>query len=181
LLAFSMSEPLPLPYRKLRQRSEEAYLLQTACSLLEWDQETGMPPAGVEFRSTQIAQLQGKVHGLMTAKAVDEWIAESESHPFAPDSPEAINAREWRYDYNRSAKIPRRLVEEFARARSLGQSAWQEARAKSDFAAFEPHLEKILRLKLQMADVLGVRPASRSCPGRRLRTWCHGGSVGRPL
>jgi carboxypeptidase Taq len=152
-----MSEPLPLPYRKLRQRTEEAYLLSTASSLLQWDQETGMPSAAADFRSSQIAHLQGKVHGLMTAKAVDEWIAECEAHPFAPDSPEAINTREWRAEFDRSAKIPRKLVEEFARVRSLAQGAWQEARQKSDFPQFQPHLESILGITLQMAKCWGYK------------------------
>jgi carboxypeptidase Taq len=152
-----MSEPLPLPYRKLRQRGDEAYLLATACGLLEWDQETGMPGGAVEFRSAQIAHLEGKVHALMTGRAVDEWIAGSESHPFPPDSPEAINVREWRHDYNRAARLPRRLVEEFARARSLAHAAWQEARAKAEFPLFQPHLETILRLKLEMAKCWGYR------------------------
>ena len=77
-------------------------------------------------------------------------------HPFPANSPpEAINAREWRYEYNRSVKIPRRLVEEFARTRSLAQASWQEARQKSDFAQFQPHLQNILSLKLQMAECWG--------------------------
>jgi carboxypeptidase Taq len=60
-----------------------------------------------------------------------------------------------RREYERTAKLPNRLVEELARATALAQPAWEQARARSDWATFEPHLRKILPLQRETAECLG--------------------------
>ena len=58
-------------------------------------------------------------------------------------------------DYERATKIPAELVARIARATSLGQQAWQEARQASSFADFSPHLEHIIELMREKAESLG--------------------------
>jgi carboxypeptidase Taq len=48
-------------------------------------------------------------------------------------------------------KVPTQHVVDFAQATTLGQQAWVEARAKSDFSIFRPHLEKIVTLRQKYA------------------------------
>ena len=52
-------------------------------------------------------------------------------------------------------KIPPELVEELQRTTTEATVVWREARKKSDFALFEPYLEKIVQLKRKEADKLG--------------------------
>jgi len=61
-----------------------------------------------------------------------------------PISVEAVNVREIRRAYDLAVKLPKSLVEELARVTTMAQQVWIEAREKSDFALFQPHLEKIL-------------------------------------
>src|SRR6478609_9551244 len=111
-----MSDIFPA-YRKLLKCTQEIALLNSANSLLSWDEETYMPPKALDHRAAQMAYFSGRAHRLFTASKVGDWIAECEQHGFAPDSDEAANVREWRRSYDRKTKISARLVEKFQRVR----------------------------------------------------------------
>jgi carboxypeptidase Taq len=73
----------------------------------------------------------------------------------AAGSVEATNLRGWRRDYDLAVKLPASLVEEISHTTSLGHHAWMAARKAKDFALFQPHLEKIVRLCQAKADAWG--------------------------
>lgn len=143
------------PYRRLEQRARQIAFISSASELLSWDLETYMPPKGLSFRAEQLAYLSGQAHRLWTAKAVGGWIAACEQHEFPADSPEGANVREWRRAYDRATKLPPALVEEIERTRTVAREAWREARQRSEFGLFQPHLEKLLDLNRQKAERLG--------------------------
>ena len=144
-----------VPYENLRSRSREIGLVDAAAGLLNWDEETYMPRKALPFRAEQLAFLSGWSHRQFTAPEVGDWINASEDKGFPADSDEAANLREWRRSYDRATKLPPELVEEFSRATTLARDAWVEARRKSQFVHFQPHLEKLLGLSRQMADRWG--------------------------
>tara|TARA_R110002096_G_scaffold292391_1_gene486905 strand:+ start:10345 stop:11838 length:1494 start_codon:yes stop_codon:yes gene_type:complete len=150
-----MTEDVPAAYKKLAKMSEEAYLLDCTAALASWDQETNMPHEGVEFRAKQAAYLRGKQHQLVTSKKVDDWITECEDAALPRTSEEGVNIREWRYHFEREAKLPKKLVEEFEETCALAHAAWVDARKASDFSKFQPHLEKVLKLRLEQAECWG--------------------------
>lgn len=150
-----MTRRPPPAFDELCKLSRETHFLDRTISLASWDQETNLPPAGVAFRAKQLAYLSGKHHALFTAPRVGEWIAECEAADLSPSGQAAPNVREWRYHYDRAAKLPQRLVEEFEETKAIAQAAWAEARQDSDFPAFQPHLEKILKLRVEMAQAWG--------------------------
>ena len=154
---FSQSDYLfPMShYQKLHSRFREAALLRSTESVLGWDQETGMPEKAVGWRAQQISHLSGLVHRLTTAPEVGEWLSECESAGMPDDSVEAVNMRGWRRDYNRETKLPAALVEEFSLTTSHGMHVWAEARKNSDFPAFQPVLEKLVRLCQEKAGHFG--------------------------
>ena len=143
------------PYQNLLARTREISLIDDAANLLSWDQETYLPSGAVPFRADQLAFLSGWTHRQFTAPEVGDWIKACEDRGWEKDGKEAVNVREWRWAYDRQTKIPAELVEEFQRARSLAREAWAEARRRSDFPMFQPHLEKLLALNRQMADHWG--------------------------
>lgn len=143
------------PYQNLLKRSRELALVDCASSLLNWDEETYMPRKALPFRAEQAAFFSGWSHRQFTAPEVGDWIKACEDHGFGPDSDEAVNVREWRRSYDRATKLPPELVEEFNRTTTLARDAWAEARKRSEFAGFQPHLEKLLHLSRQMADQWG--------------------------
>jgi len=149
-----MSEVFP-PYRKLQKRAREIALLGSACDALSWDEETYLPSKALAHRAEQMAYLSGRAHRLFTAGQVGQWLEGCEQHGFDASSDEAANVREWRRSYNRKTRIPARLVEKFQRVRSHAREAWGKARQESKFRLFKPHLQKLLDLHLQFADLWG--------------------------
>ena len=144
-------------YEHLRARAKEISLIDAASSLLNWDEETHMPRKALPFRAEQVACFSGWSHRQFTAPEVGDWIKACEDHGFAVDSDEAANVREWRRSYDRATRLPAELVEEFNRATTLARDAWADARKRSEFPLFQPHLEKLIALNRQMADKWGYQ------------------------
>lgn len=146
---------LPEAYQNLRSRGREIALLGATGGLLAWDQETLLPPKSHRFRAEQSAQISGIAHRLSTAPEVNEWLSICESAQPDPLTAEGACLIRWRHDYNRATRIPTSLVEENERTAGMARAAWVEARKKADFSSFAPHLQKLVALSRQMADLWG--------------------------
>ena len=144
-------------YLQLCQRSREIYLLRSVAGVLSWDFETYLPSKAVLFRADQLSYLESKAHTLLTESSVGDWLKAAEQFGFEPGSLEEGNIREWRRSYDRATKIPVALVEEFEKTRTIAREAWVQARAASKFSLFEPHLQKIIDLTRQKADLWGYQ------------------------
>jgi carboxypeptidase Taq len=144
-------------FEQLCTRLGEIADLESATALLDWDQQTYMPPAGAEPRAMQVSTLTKTAHDWLVADKVGQLLAdlEAEAGSLEYDSFEASLLRATRRRYDRETKLSSELVAALAKATSLGQATWQEARAASDFAHFRPQLERILDLTLQKAEALG--------------------------
>lgn len=141
-------------YQELLRRLREIGTAGAVAALLDWDQETYMPPKATADRANQLAWLAGQVHQRLTDPALGTVIEKSERETNGDESA-AANVREARRDFDRAVKIPTPLVEEIARTSSTAKSAWAAARKESDFPKFVPHLEKLLDLKRRVADCVG--------------------------
>lgn len=142
-------------YDALLKRARELALLDSSSSILQWDQETGMPEQANAWRAEQLAYLAGLRHRLWTADEVGRWISDAEAQGLEPGSDAAVNVREWRRSYDRATKLPSEFVEECSRTEALAHQAWVEARAKSDFSCFQPHLARLIGLSRRKADLWG--------------------------
>ncbi len=122
--------------------------IKGAADLLSWDQQTYMPPGGAEARGNQLGTLQRLAHERQTSSELGNLLTELK--PFAatldPDSDDARLVKVVARDYEKATRVPSEWVVEFAQVTTLAQQAWMEARAKSDFPMFSPHLEKIVEL-----------------------------------
>jgi carboxypeptidase Taq len=144
-------------YLQLSERSREVYLLRSVAGVLSWDFETYIPSKAVPYRADQLSYLEAKAHTLFTDPNVGDWLKEAQQLGFDPESEEGANVREWRRAYDRATRIPVELVEEFEKTRTIAREAWVQARAESNFSLFEPHLEKIVELTRQKADLWGYQ------------------------
>lgn len=144
-------------YGELIRREKERALVTSSAALLAWDERTGMPRAGASYRAEQLAYLARLAHEMLTDPITGELLSEAAELPAVQqgNSPEAAVLREIRRAHERAKKLPRSLVEELARATTLGQQAWEQARRMNNFAAFRPHLERIVQLKRQEAEAVG--------------------------
>lgn len=144
-------------YAELVQRSRDRTLLSSCYQLLAWDEEVNMPRGGVRNRSEQTALLAGLIHDRGTDPRYGDLLAtvEGSSVVTDPESPQAVNVRELRRDYDRERRMPRRLVEELARVHALASQAWAEARKNDDYKSFAPWIERVFALAREEADAVG--------------------------
>jgi carboxypeptidase Taq len=133
--------------------------LSRAAALLDWDQETYMPPGGVAARSDQLSTLLRLSHVRFTGDDVGRLLSELEDEtagrPF--DSYEASLVRVTRRDYDQERKLSPELVSEVAKASSTARPVWIKARREANFKLFAPALEKNVELNRRIADALGYK------------------------
>ncbi len=136
------------------KQSRELVHLESILEMLGWDQSTTMPSSGAGPRAQQSASLAALYHQRLTRPRWSEVLDELESREQDEWTEAAV--REMRRKYDRATRIPEALVRELAETISLGYEAWVAARKESDFEAFRPWLERILRLKRQEAACLAT-------------------------
>ncbi|MEM1115013.1 MAG: carboxypeptidase M32 [Bacteroidota bacterium] len=136
----------------LRTRLAEAADLGHAAAVLEWDQEVFMPAGGAEARAQQVATLRRIAHERFTDDAVGALLDAAEAET---DLDRAL-VRVTRRDWQRATLLPARLVADKATASGRAKEAWKAAREADRFDLFAPHLQRVLDLALEEADL--VRP-----------------------
>jgi carboxypeptidase Taq len=141
-------------YAQLCDLAREIALLTSTEATLSWDQETYMPPKALSFRANQLSWLTGRAHALATGAVMKKTLEKAASEKASGDRA-AANITEMQRDFERAARIPQKLVIEESEASSHAKHAWAEARAKSDFTLFAPHLEKLLGIARRKADLWG--------------------------
>ncbi len=139
--------------KQLRESLAEIMDLTYVTALLAWDQQTYMPPGGAEARGNQMALLGRLVHERSTTPELGKLLEDLKptAASLDPDSDDARLVKVSTRAYEKSVQVPTKHVVEFAQAITLGQQAWVEARSKSDFSIFLPHLEKIVALRQEYA------------------------------
>ena len=139
-----MSEKL----NRLKEMLGEVSDLNNAAGVLGWDQQVNMPPAGGEARGQQLGTL-GKIalEKFTTdevGKLIDDLKQELNGSDSASDAAALIRVAA--RDYDKFKRVPPEFISERAVVSSKAFEAWRQARAKSDFSTFQPHLEKVLEL-----------------------------------
>ncbi|HSS94552.1 MAG TPA: carboxypeptidase M32 [Candidatus Dormibacteraeota bacterium] len=131
--------------------------LHRAGMVLDWDQETYMPPGGVQNRAEQLSTLSEIGHRRFTSDEVGRLLdtADGEVAKLPFDSDEASLVRVTRRDYDQARKLTPELVAEISHASSSARPHWQRARREANFSLFAPYLEKNVELNRQVAEALG--------------------------
>jgi carboxypeptidase Taq len=142
-------------YQEFIRLVREIGQLDTIAQLLDWDSETCMPANGLAVRADQLALMATLAHERRSSPRMGELLSQLDGS--ALDPIQATNVRETRRLYDRAVKIPGELVRQIAHATTLAKDAWGKAREASAFSTFAPHLAELLRLKRQVADLVGYK------------------------
>jgi carboxypeptidase Taq len=136
------------PIEQLRERMAALADLRNVAQLLDWDQQTMMPPGGAPARAETVATVQKISHEMFISDETGRLIEAAGAHlDGAPaDSDEASLIRVTRRQWDKARRVPAELAGDLARASSVGQQAWVAAREDSDFAGFAPYLERNFEL-----------------------------------
>jgi carboxypeptidase Taq len=136
-------------YEELKRHLGEVVDLRRVSSLLEWDQQTLMPPRAAELRADELATLDRLAHERFTSAEIGrllENLAQYEES-LDPDSDEASLIRVTRRDWEKARKVPSELRGQMTHSAAVALPAWVNARKNSDFKSFLPHLERNVELK----------------------------------
>lgn len=149
---------------ELKKRLADVSHLNTALSLLYWDQETYMPAKATEVRAENVSYLSGLVHKMFIDFDKDKLLSKlkvalDEKKIKGKDA--VIVHHTWR-SYEREKKLPEVFVKELSYTTSKAQHVWADARAKNNFALFSPWLSKIVTLKRTEARYVGFNKKNSS-------------------
>src|SRR5260370_16701108 len=117
-----------------------------ASALLGWDLEINMPEAGASASGQSESELE-LVRQKMTIDLTGP-VEKAERLKALNDAEKSV-VRVVKRELNYYQKVPPKLVEALQKATIDSNIPWREARRKSDFSIFKPHLEKTPDLKQQ--------------------------------
>ncbi|MBZ0300808.1 MAG: carboxypeptidase M32 [Anaerolineae bacterium] len=141
----------------LKAHLAEIHNLAMVNWLLQWDQNTHMPPDGSPARAAQQSTIQRLRHELLvsdaTARLLEQAAQEVDLEDF--DSDDASLIRVARRDYDDASVLPSAFVAEYTTATTTAFDIWRKAKADNDWSAFMPALQRILDLKLHEAELRG--------------------------
>lgn len=143
--------------KEFKQYLKKMKSYEEAVGLIYWDMRTGAPKKGIAARSEVVGELSGELFRMAVSDRMGEFL----DYFSRPEVNEKLNRIERRIvsecakEYERSKKIPPDLHQAYVVLTSQAESAWEEAKHKSDFPGFQPYLEKIVDMNLQFIDLWG--------------------------
>ncbi|MEA2077725.1 MAG: carboxypeptidase M32 [Candidatus Marinimicrobia bacterium] len=137
--------------------------LESAASVLHWDQETYMPEGGGTYRAEVLAYLSLMQHQMATGQKLKDELSRHIDYNNGEivnitlsDEEKRLVKLVWK-DLKKQVALPDEFVEEMSMHASATQQAWIKARKEKDFSAYAPYLEKMIKLKKQEAEYLGYK------------------------
>src|SRR5262249_46480494 len=140
---------------ELRERLGEIHDLSRAASLLAWDERTMMPEGGAEARAETLATLARVRHEMFIADEIGRLIdgARSEADDVPPgESIDTDLVRVVSRDWDKARRVPSELRADLARASSIAETVWVEAKRESNFEMLLPNLTEKVELTERYAD-----------------------------
>lgn len=141
--------------QELRKFSSRITGIHNILSLMQWDQEVMLPSAGTNGRANQLALVSSMLHGMIVSPELERSLKKAEEVQDRLPVADCALVRVMRREFDQNSKLPEGFVSEFSRLTSRALPVWVEARRKSDFALFQPLLEKIITFCRQKAEYLG--------------------------
>jgi carboxypeptidase Taq len=134
---------------RLRALLAEIADLHHTEQVMDWDSRVSMPQKGAEARADAAATLTRLIHERAVGQVMGGVLEELEPYErdLDPSSVDAALIRVTRRDWDRFRRVPGELAAELSHSSSIAVAAWDVAKAESDFASFQPHLERQLELK----------------------------------
>lgn len=142
---------LYLQYIELLQKIAD---LRFSGAILQWDQETYLPPKGAHFRARQVATLSELAHDWFTSDRLGDLLTKLEETS-GLDETQQSNIRRTREDYTRQRKFTPAFVRKLTEATQASFHSWVKARNENRFALFAPELSRLVDLKREEAAQLG--------------------------
>lgn len=149
-----MSEEFQEKLSSLKEYLKRLEYLTSAIALIQWDNMVNMPSKAIEYRSEILGYLSGESYKMSTSDKIKEYIDFFSNLKDLDDITKGTIDKISR-EYNRNKKIPEKEYKEYMISGAISSAAWEEAKRKSDFKVFEPHLKKMVEFNQKFADYWG--------------------------
>jgi carboxypeptidase Taq len=143
------------PYQQLEQEFRRLFAFRGAASILHWDSSVMMPRGSADLRGDQLAALEIESHTLLTAPKVSRLLERADANAASLDDWQLANLHEMRRARDHAIATPHALVSRLAKATARAEVHWVEAKQQNNFALFAPHLEEVVALVRDKAQLLG--------------------------
>jgi len=143
-------------YEEFLKESKKIAALSTATGVLGWDQEVYMPTNGAALRAEQNAVISGIIHELRTG---DKYVTLVQQllEDKTLDTIAQCNVKETWKGIERGRKFNTEFVQQLSKTISESFTAWHKARTENKFEIFAPHLEKLVAIKKEEANIVGYK------------------------
>jgi carboxypeptidase Taq len=143
--------------RRFRESADRLRDLDNVIGILDWDEETFLPPAGHAARGSQLATVEGMRHQLLIDDALGDLIEDmaGQSRDDATTLAETARLRRMR---RIAVALPLELVGAWAEARSRCLAGWEAAREDDRYGPFLQPFEELLALARERAQALRRGP-----------------------
>jgi carboxypeptidase Taq len=143
------------PYRQLEQEWKRLHAFRGAMAILRWDAAVMMPRGSADVRGEQLAALETEYHALVTAPKITRLLDRAQANTAGLVDWQISNLREMRRQRDFAIATPVALVSRLAKAASKAEAKWLYARETGKFEDFAPHLEEVVHLVRDKAQLLG--------------------------
>ncbi len=128
--------------------------VRNANGVLQWDQETYLPPKGAIFRGQQISTLSEISHSMFTEDALGGILQDllAQQDLSVTQRKNVLLTYE---DYLKNKKYTAAFVRQLSEQINKTFHAWVESRRQNSFSVFEKDFHSLIRLKREEAEILG--------------------------
>lgn len=141
-------------YKQYVTKMQQIADVKYAAAVLQWDQETYLPPKGNDFRGRQIATLNELAHQQFATEKTGALLTTLLGKNDLTDR-QKKNVELSHYDYTRAQKFTSAFVRKMSETVNKSFHAWIQARKENSFAIFQQPLANLIELKKEEAAILG--------------------------
>src|SRR5262245_39189489 len=143
------------PYKQLEQEWKRLHAFRGAMAILRWDAAVMMPRGSADVRGDQLAALETEYHALVTAPKITRLLDRAQASATSLEDWQIANLRQMRRQRDFAIATPVALVSRLAKAAAKAEVKWLQARESGKFEDFAPHLEEVVHLVRDKAQLLG--------------------------
>jgi len=152
----TLTKPSQELYSEYTARMQKIADVKFSAAVLQWDQETYLPPKGAEFRARQLATLSEIAHEWLIAPEFGHLLEELHTRQDLP-ADQQRNVALSLEDYNKQKKFTPAFVRRLSEASSRCFHTWLQARNANSFSVYSAELQNMVQLKKEEADLAGYQ------------------------
>ena len=143
-------------YNEYKERMQKIADVKYSAAVLQWDQETYLPPKGAQGRGRQLATLSEIAHEWFIDPTLGQLLQELQGRGDLDDQ-QRRNVDLSLEDYDKQKKFTPAFIRKLSEATSRSFHSWLQARNENSFTRFRPDLEQLVQLKKEEAELAGYQ------------------------